>query len=64
MPRLSGDEVLRELRRLRPGVRVILSSGFSEQEVCRRFTDGDLSGFLQKPDRPQELVEKVRQAEL
>ena len=27
-----------------------------------RFTDGDLSGFLQKPYRPQELVEKVRLA--
>ena len=62
MPHVNGDEVLREMRRLRPGVRVILSSGFSEQEVNRRFTDGDLSGFLQKPYRPHELVEKVRQA--
>ena len=62
MPQLNGDEVLHELRRLRPGVRVVLSSGFSEQEVSRRFTDGALSGFLQKPYRPQELVDKVRQA--
>ena len=64
MPHLNGEEVLREMHRLRPGVRVVLSSGFSEQEVSRRFTDGDLAAFLQKPYRPLELVEKVRLAAL
>jgi signal transduction histidine kinase/CheY-like chemotaxis protein len=62
MPHLNGDEVLGELRRLRPGVRVILSSGFSEQQVIQRLPADDLNCFLQKPYRPQELVEKVRQA--
>ena len=33
MPHLNGEEVLRELRRLHPGVRVILSSGFSEKQA-------------------------------
>ena len=62
MPGLNGDEVLRELRRLRPGVRVILSSGFSEQEVARRFAAGDLAGFLQKPYRPHQLLDAIRRA--
>jgi len=64
MPRLNGEEVLRELRRLHPGVRVILSSGFSEKQATQHLSAGDLTGFLQKPYRPQELVEKVRQAVL
>ena len=64
MPHLNGEEVLRELRRLHPGVRVILSSGFSEKQATQRISADLLTGFLQKPYRPQELVEKVRGAAL
>ena len=49
MPVMGGDETLRALRRIQPGVRVIVSSGYNEKEAARRFSGIRLSGFLQKP---------------
>ena len=49
MPNLNGEEAFLELRRLYSHVRVILSSGFSEQEVTRKFLGKGLEGFVQKP---------------
>ena len=49
MPKLDGLATFRELRRIRPDVRVILCSGFSEQEIAERFAGEGLAGFLQKP---------------
>jgi CheY-like chemotaxis protein len=37
MPQMSGEEVLRHLRQLRPDVRVIVMSGYSEYEMHQRF---------------------------
>lgn len=31
MPHMDGDEAFRELRRVRPDVEVLLSSGYNEQ---------------------------------
>ena len=49
MPRLNGEEAFHEMRRMNAKVRVILSSGFSEQEVTRKFLGQGLAGFVQKP---------------
>jgi PAS domain S-box-containing protein len=49
MPDLSGDQVLRELRRRRADVPVLLCSGYSEDEMRDRFSERDLACFLQKP---------------
>jgi two-component system, cell cycle sensor histidine kinase and response regulator CckA len=60
MPVMSGEETFRELRAIRPGVRVVLSSGYNEVEAVRRFTGKGLAGFLQKPYSAAALAEKVR----
>jgi PAS domain S-box-containing protein len=49
MPRLNGEEAFHEMRRIDAQVRVILSSGFSEQEVTQKFLGQGLAGFVQKP---------------
>lgn len=60
MPLMSGEETLRELRRLQPGLKVIVSSGYGEAEAIRRFRGAGVSGFLQKPYSAAGLVEKIR----
>ncbi|HIE41131.1 MAG TPA: PAS domain-containing sensor histidine kinase, partial [Candidatus Aenigmarchaeota archaeon] len=60
MPHLSGEEVFREIRRIRPTIKVILSSGYNEQEATNGFVGKGLAGFLQKPYRPQQLIDTVR----
>ena len=59
MPEMSGEESFLELRRLRPDVRVVLSSGYSEHEATRRFTSRELAGFLDKPFGADDLAAKL-----
>jgi len=60
MPVMGGEEALRHLKTINPGVRVLLSSGFNEVEAIRRFTGKGLAGFIQKPYTAATLAEKVR----
>ncbi len=60
MPKMDGLETFEELQRIHPDVRVILSSGYSEQEATERFTGKGLAGFIQKPYRLEDLDQKLR----
>ena len=60
MPRMMGDEVLRELKKLVPTIPVILTSGYSEGDALRRIERGQLAGFIKKPYRADVLLECVR----
>ena len=62
MPELSGEETLSELRRLRPDVPVILSSGYNEVEATRKVTAKGFAAFLPKPFTPDELAQCIRAA--
>jgi PAS domain S-box-containing protein len=62
MPNLDGAATMIQLRQIRPDVRVVLSSGYTEEEATRQFTDRDLMGFLQKPYALKDLVASVRAA--
>jgi len=59
MPEMDGEEAFRELRNIQPNARVILMSGFNEQEAGARFVGKGLAGFLQKPFTPDELRERL-----
>ncbi|MDZ4830335.1 MAG: PAS domain S-box protein [Phycisphaerae bacterium] len=62
MPTMSGLETFEELRRIDPGVRVVLTSGYSEEDATQRFCGRGLFGFVHKPCLPQELIAMVRAA--
>jgi two-component system, chemotaxis family, CheB/CheR fusion protein len=62
MPVMGGEEILTHVRRIRPDVPVVLSSGFSEIDALRRFHDRGLAGFLQKPYTATALARKLKQA--
>lgn len=59
MPNMDGEQCFFELRKIRPDARVIMSSGFTEQEVTRKFAGKGLAGFVQKPYRLTELKKAV-----
>jgi PAS domain S-box-containing protein len=61
MPRLGGDEAFRVLRGIRDDVKVLLSSGYDEDEVASRFEEPGPEGCIQKPYRPEALVSRVRE---
>lgn len=62
MPGLSGEETFRQLRAIDPRVRVILSSGYNEQDATGRFVGKGLAGFVHKPYRLGELIGRVSDA--
>jgi two-component system cell cycle sensor histidine kinase/response regulator CckA len=59
MPRMNGEETVREIRRVRADVPVVLTSGYGEIEATRRFAGRRLSGFLEKPFTPVQLAEML-----
>ena len=61
MPHMGGEETFRELRRIKPSVRVAMMSGYNEQEVTSRFAGKGLAGFIQKPFGQRALAEKIQE---
>lgn len=62
MPGMGGLEVARALRGTRPDLPIILMSGFSVLEPTLHSADLGITGFVQKPFKPVELLAAVRQA--
>ena len=62
MPRMDGEQTFRELRRVDPNVRVVLMSGFSQQDAVSQFIGKGLASFVQKPfslDALRSCVQRV-----
>lgn len=62
MPVMSGDEAARYLRAIRHDVPILVSSGYPEGEVNRRFSGTRVRGYIRKPYTSALLVEKIRAA--
>jgi DNA-binding response OmpR family regulator len=59
MPHLDGQQAFTEMRRIRPNVRVILSSGYNEEDATDRFAGKGLAGFVQKPYDGRTLLAEI-----
>jgi CheY-like chemotaxis protein len=49
MPHQGGEEASREIRQLAPETKIVLASGWDENDFGPRFAGKGLAGFLQKP---------------
>jgi len=63
LPGISGGELLDELYRIRPGIKVILSTAYSRETASSTFAGREFWGFIRKPYRTADLVTLLRQAE-
>lgn len=59
MPRMDGRGVWEYIRRVRPDMRVVVSSGFDETEAMKHFGDDPELMFIQKPYTAAALIEKM-----
>ncbi len=61
MPSMGGGAVYDELRKIEPGVKVLLSSGYSLNGQATSILKRGCHGFIQKPFGLDELSKKVRE---
>jgi DNA-binding NtrC family response regulator len=61
MPRMSGPELVRALIPLRPTMKILCMSGYSDDATIRHGVFAANLAFLQKPLTVQSLTRKVRE---
>jgi two-component system, cell cycle sensor histidine kinase and response regulator CckA len=62
MPKKCGNEIANEIRRERPDIKVLFSSGYTGDIVSQQGPLDSSIPFLQKPFTPRTLAVKVREA--
>jgi len=62
MPKMGGPGAYRALREMKPGIPVLLSSGYSVEEVVQEILAEGANGFLPKPYGLSQIARAVRKA--
>ena len=61
MPEMDGRETFRQLKKLDPGVKVILSSGYSLEDMAEEMLSMGCESFVQKPFDEHQISRKIRE---
>jgi len=59
MAGMDGEATLRALHEVRADVRVLLASGYSEQEMALQYAGAGFAGFIEKPFTIAALKQKL-----
>ncbi len=62
MPDLTGTELSKELLAIRPGLPIIICTGYSEQVDEEKISPLGIKGFMQKPFTVSEISQAIRKA--
>lgn len=60
MPDMGGGEVFDRIKEMRPGLKVLLSSGYNVDGQASRILDRGCDGFIQKPFDINQLSAKIK----
>jgi len=61
MPGVGGGETYDRIKEINPGVKVLLSTGYSINGQATEILERGCNGFIQKPFRMKELSHKIRE---
>jgi DNA-binding NarL/FixJ family response regulator len=61
MPEMGGAETFQQIRRIRPDMKVLISSGYSADGERSDLLREGASGFLQKPFDTSDIAAAVRE---
>ncbi len=61
MPFMDGVETLREVKKTRPDIPVVIMSGYTEHDTLQRFAEVSPDGFIQKPFNMGALQKAISQ---
>ncbi len=60
MPRMRGEECLMELKKIKPDIKIIVSTGFIINDKKREFLEKETHGILKKPYSITQLSKKIK----
>src|SRR5208337_1870163 len=60
MPKKSGKEAIDEIRKIKPDVKVLLTSGYTFDIISRKGILEEGMDFISKPVTPRDLLAKIR----
>jgi CheY-like chemotaxis protein len=60
MPGMSGSETFDHLRKIKPDVKILLSSGYSVDGQATKILQRGCNGFIQKPFNINQLAQKIQ----
>ncbi|MGH9774655.1 MAG: response regulator [Candidatus Acidiferrales bacterium] len=61
MPEMSGPELAQQMASLRPGIKIIFTSGYTDDAIARQGIVDPGVAFIPKPYRPKALARKIRE---
>jgi CheY-like chemotaxis protein len=59
MPEMGGKETFERVREIKPDIKILISSGYSQGEHTSEILERGGSGFIQKPFTMMELAQKI-----
>ncbi len=60
MPKVNGLEVLKRIKETRPGLKVIVVTGYKSVETAAESVKLGASGYIVKPFKSEEILETVK----
>jgi len=61
MPGMGGGETYDRMRKINPGIKVLLSSGYSINGQAQEILERGCDGFIQKPFNMSQLSQRIRE---
>jgi len=62
LPEKNGFEILEKARTIDPACKVVIVTGYSDEQVISQMLDNGAFGYLSKPLDPKKLLKIVRAA--
>jgi CheY-like chemotaxis protein len=60
MPEIRGDQLMIEMKKIRPDIPVILCSGYSRQISEEKAAEIGVAAYIRKPFKKEILVKTIR----
>ena len=61
MPEMGGEETFLKMKKINPGIKTLLSTGYSQDGRVSEILSKGIMGFIQKPYDFNQLLAKIRQ---
>jgi len=61
LPEMGGEEIFNRINKIKPGIKALISSGYSVDDQAKNILNNGAKGFIQKPFKITELSVKLRE---